>query len=202
MNIALFNLALVYQAQGRMTDADPLLKRALAIGEKGEVDQKDALAPIFYLAERYESLRLYPAAEDMHKRALRLAEKYYGANHQEVVKVLDNMIELYNTQGKYAEALPVAKRVLAIQEKNYGKNHAEISKNLNNMALIQMGLVAYDDAEQSLNRALAILEADRADHPNAAIVLDTISELYKKQGKAEMAAQADKRAKQIRSTWH
>ena len=65
-----------------------------------------------------------------------------------------------------------------------------------------MGLEAYEDAEQSLNRALAILEADHNNNPNVAIVLDTISELYKKQGKAEMAVQADKRAKQIRSTWH
>ncbi|MDP1997921.1 MAG: tetratricopeptide repeat protein, partial [Gallionella sp.] len=108
----------------------------------------------------------------------------------------------YRGQGKFAEALPVAKRALGIKEKVYGENQVEVARCLSNLALIQIGLAQYADAEQSLNRALTIEETNYgSDHPNVAKLLDVLSDMYKKQGKAELSVWADARAKQIRRNW-
>jgi hypothetical protein len=62
-----------------------------------------------------------------------------------------------------------------------------------------MDLGQLSDAEQSLKRALAIEESgDGQNNRKVAMVLDSLSDLYKKQNRVEASVQAAERAKQIR----
>ena len=44
-------------------------------------------------------------------------------NHPDVAQSLNNLAELYSSQGKYAEAEPLYLQSLAIAEQALGKNH-------------------------------------------------------------------------------
>ena len=45
---------------------------------------------------------------------------------------LNNLAELYRTQGKYADAEPLYQRALATQEKALGPEHPNVALSLNN----------------------------------------------------------------------
>ncbi len=49
---------------------------------------------------------------------------------------LNNLAELYRTQGQYAQAEPLHKRSLAIREKALGPDHPSVAASLNNLALL------------------------------------------------------------------
>jgi tetratricopeptide (TPR) repeat protein len=90
------NLAVLYRVQGRYPDAEPLMKRALAIDEKAlGPDHPDVGTDLNNLALLYRVQGRYPDAEPL-------------------------MAELYLDQSRSAEAEPLMKRALAFAEKTLG----------------------------------------------------------------------------------
>ena len=82
--VALNNLALVYEGQGRYTDAEANHKRALAINEKAlGADHPDVATTLNNLAVVYNNQGKYAEAEGLYKRALAIYEKALGADHPE-----------------------------------------------------------------------------------------------------------------------
>ena len=71
--------------------------------------------------EAYQQAR-YGEAKKWWLAALEKAETF-GPDDQRLATSLNNLAELYRTQGKYAEAEPLYKRSLAIVEKALGPEH-------------------------------------------------------------------------------
>ena len=69
----------------------------------------------------------YPGAVEVAKKALEVAEKSLGPDHPDVATSLNNLAELYRTQGQYAQAEPLYKRSLAISEKSLGPDHPDVA---------------------------------------------------------------------------
>ena len=69
---------------------------------------------------------------------------------------LNNLAELYRTQGKYAEAEPLYKRSLAILEKVLGPNHPDVAKSLEIYAALLQETGRGSEAEELGSRAKAI----------------------------------------------
>ena len=69
---------------------------------------------------------------------------------------LNNLAELYRTQGKYAEAEPLYHRSLAILEKALGPEHPDVATSLNSLAALYDTQGKYAEAEPLYQRALAI----------------------------------------------
>jgi tetratricopeptide (TPR) repeat protein len=68
--VALNDLALLYERQGRYADAEPLYKRALAINEKGLGPDHPVVATYLNnLAELYRAQGRYADAEQMQNRS-------------------------------------------------------------------------------------------------------------------------------------
>ena len=63
-------------------------------------------------------------------------EKALGPDHPNVATSLNNLAELYRTQGQYAQAEPLYKRSLAIVEKALGPNHPNVATSLENLAVL------------------------------------------------------------------
>ena len=125
---SLNNLAVLYAAQGRYAEAEPLYKRALGIREKalgpdhpdvGTVAQQPGRA-----VSRPGPLRRGRAAATSARLAIR--EKALGPDHPDVGTSLNNLASLYRDQGRYAEAEPLYKRALAIYEKALGPDHPDV----------------------------------------------------------------------------
>ena len=73
------NLALVYEDQGRYAEAEPLLKRSLAVEEKSLGPDNPDLGPALNnLALVYEDQGRYAEAEPLYRRFLAITEKDLG----------------------------------------------------------------------------------------------------------------------------
>jgi tetratricopeptide (TPR) repeat protein len=194
-------LALLYDSQGRYTQAKPLYERALAIREKilGP-DHPDVAEGLNNLAALYYLQGQYAQAEPLYQRSLAIWEEALGVNHVNVALSLNNLAELYRNRHKYAQAKPLHERALGIWEKAFSANHPNVASSLNNLADLYRIQGQYAQAEPFYQRSLAIWEeALGPNHPNVATSLENMAALYRESGKEEEAAALDERAAATRA---
>jgi tetratricopeptide (TPR) repeat protein len=130
---------------------------------------------------------------------LAIREKVFGESHPAVAFSLDNLADVYRSQGKYGEAEGLFKRALAIREKALGENHPDVAGALNNLGDLYRHEGRYSEAEALLKRALAIRErAFGKDNPNVAATLNNLGDTYRYEGKYGEAEALLKRALAIR----
>ncbi len=128
-------LGLVYDAQGKYAEAEPLYKRSLAILENAlGPEHPDVAKSLNNLAELYRAQGHYAEAEPLYQRSLAIWEKALGPKHPDVAKSLNNLALLYEALGRYTEAEPLYQRSLAITEKALGPEHPDVATSLNNLA--------------------------------------------------------------------
>ena len=141
----------------------------------------------------------YAEAEKQLEAALTEAEAF-GADDVHLATSLNNLAELYRTQGKYAEAEPLNKRSLAIDERALGPEHPAVATSLNNLALIYDAQGRYGEAESLYKRARAIWEKSLGpEHPDVATSLENYADLLRKTGRVSEAKETEARAKAIRA---
>ena len=129
------NLATLYGNQGRYAEAEPLIKRSLAIWEKALGPENPAVATsLLNLGALLETQGRHAAAELAYKRSLAIIEKVLGPDHPDVAGSLNNLAILYGKQARYPEAELLHKRSLAIWEKTLGPEHPNVALSLNNLA--------------------------------------------------------------------
>ena len=81
----------------------------------------------------------YNQAEKLYLLAVEEAQKL-GQQDTRYAISLNNLGELYDTQGKYTQAEPLLKRALAIDEKALGSNHPDVARDLNNQVPFHLWL--------------------------------------------------------------
>ena len=80
--MGLTNLASMYIPQGRFGEAEPLVKRSIAILEKAlGPEHPDVASSLNTLASVYKSQGRYGEAEPLFKRSLAIWEKVLGPEH-------------------------------------------------------------------------------------------------------------------------
>nr|MBP9089826.1 tetratricopeptide repeat protein [bacterium] len=132
---------------------------------------------------------------------LTIFEKVNGPDHPDVASSLNNLAELYRTQGRYADAEPLFKRSIAIRESKLGAEHPNVATSLNGLALLYKTQGRYADAEPLYKRSLAILEkVNGQDHPDVATALNNLAALYQTQGPYADAEPLYKRSLAIRES--
>ena len=82
--------------QARYTDAEPLLREALAMRERASgPDDPDVAASLNDLAGLYRELGRYGEAEPLYRRALGIKEKLLGQNHPALASNLNVMMSCF-----------------------------------------------------------------------------------------------------------
>ena len=82
---SLNDLAVLYRAQGRYAEAEPLSNRALAISEKAlGPEHPDVASTSEQPRGALQAQGRYAEAEPLHKRALAIGEKALGPEHPDV----------------------------------------------------------------------------------------------------------------------
>lgn len=76
----------------------------------------------------------YCSIEPLCKRALEIREKYFGRDHPDVGKQLNNLALLCLNQGKYDQVEEYYKRAIEIYLKSFGKHDLNVLKSKNNLA--------------------------------------------------------------------
>ena len=197
---ALYNLALVYQSQGKYADAEGLYQRALAITEKAfGADHPDVVWPLNNLALVYVDQGKYADAEGLYKRALAIREKALGA---EPPRRGDNPRQPGQRvprprQVRRCRGAPQARA--GDQGEGARRRPPRRGQDPQQPGPRVPAQGKYADAEALYKRALAIREkALGANHPDVARTLDNLAIVYWAQGKYAEAEGLYKRALAIR----
>jgi len=196
------NLALLYYTVANYKEAEPLMKRALAIDEASfGKDHPKVATDLNNLAQLYQDTNRLSEAEPLMKRGLEIEEKSKGKNHPHVAIQLNNLAQLYQDTNRLAEAEPLMKRALAIDEANFGKDHPKMATDLNNLATLYQDTNRLAEAEPLMKRVLEIFEKSLGkNHPNVATALNNLAQLYKATNRLAEAEPLIKRALAIDET--
>ena len=182
----LSNLALLLQATNRPGEAEPLMRRALAIDEKATAptipmspDDLNNLAGLLQATNRLEE------AEPLMRRVVQIVEKTLGPDHPHLAIRLNNLAGLLKATNRLAEAEPLYRRALEIDEKSYGPDHPDVAIDLNNLALLLQDTNRLAEAEPMMRRALEIFQNSLGlEHPKAITVRGTWPRCCVRLGKA------------------
>ncbi len=172
-------LSLYFEAKALYGNAEPLMRRALAIAETSYgPDHPNVATCLNNLAQLLQATNRLKNAEPLMRRALAIDEKACGRDHPSVARDLNNLASLLRDTNRLKEAEPLMRRALAIAEKSYGPDHPEVATRLNNLALLLQSTNRLKDAEPLMCRALAIAEKSYGpDHPNVGIDLNNLASL-------------------------
>jgi tetratricopeptide (TPR) repeat protein len=93
------------RAMGEYAKAEPLLKQALEIRQKGlGPEDPDTGQSLSNLAALYQAMGEYAKAESLLEEALEIRQKILGPEHPESAQILDELAERYEAMGEYAKA--------------------------------------------------------------------------------------------------
>ena len=177
--VALNDFGQMLQATNRLAEAEPLMRRALAIDENSYgTEHPEVAIRLNNLASLLQDTNRLAEAEPLMRRALAIAEKSYGPEHPDVAIALNNLATLLYGTNRLADAEPLMRRALAIDEKSLGTEHPDVAIDLNNLAQLLKDTNRLADAEPLMRRALAIDEKSYGpEHPNVAISLNNLARL-------------------------
>lgn len=174
-------LGLLYLRQGRIARAEPLLKDALEYEEMLGPLQPYDVKRLNELADLYERLGNFKAAEKLYARALKILENAVGKEHPSIIPELIDLAYVYESQKRYGDAQGLHLQVLKIVEKSERQN---IGKALVGLAAFAARRKKLDEAEEYYKRALDHTEKTDGVKPSATIpFLDALANYYEKQDK-------------------
>jgi tetratricopeptide (TPR) repeat protein len=89
--VSLKSLADLYNDQKKVTEAEPLYQRLLAIEEKIQgSDHPDVATTLYRLAKLYHAQGKTTGAEPLYQRALAIKDRVLGPTHPDVVMILES----------------------------------------------------------------------------------------------------------------
>lgn len=194
--VALNNLAVVYETQGKFVEAEGYYRRALAIKEKAiGREHVDLASTINNLANVSQELGKLAEAEAFYSRAIAIREKAQGKENPALAQTLNNLAVLYRTQGNYRKAEDLFYRVIAIKEKVHGRDHLEVATSLHNLANNHASLGKYAEAEVLYRRVAVVRERELgAEHSLLGGTFSNLADVLKEQGKYREAERTYRRA--------
>jgi tetratricopeptide (TPR) repeat protein len=173
---ALGNLGELCQETNRRAEAEPLMRQALALVERGGGSPLEISLRLNSLAQLLKELNRMNEAEPLLRRALKCGQEEYGADHMAVVKSLNNLADLLTSTNQLAEAEPLLRQALEISEKTYGPVHPQTSAILSNLSAVLVTTGRAEEAIPLLARSVANTEyCYGPEHPEFAKVLNNFA---------------------------
>jgi CHAT domain-containing protein len=178
---ALNNLAQLLHDTNRLSEAERLMRLALAIHEKSlGLEHTVVATDLNNLAQLLQDTNRLSEAELLMRRALAINMKSFGPEHPDVAAVFNNLALLLRHTNRRSEAEPLMRRALAINEKSFGSEHPLVAASLDNLAQLLQDKNRLNEAEQLMWRALAIRETSFGpEHPDVATSLNNLGQLLK-----------------------
>jgi nephrocystin-3 len=174
-------VVLFLYAAALYSEAEPLMRRALAIDERSlGSDHPKVATRLNNLASLLQDTNRLEEASSLLRRALVINEQSYGSDDPIVATVLNNLALLLKDTIWLMEAEPLCRRALAIDERSYEADHPNVAIRLNNLASVLHDMSRLPEAESLYRRALGINERSLGpDHPKVATGLNNLALLLK-----------------------
>ena len=194
------NAAQLYQDQARYAEAEPMMRRALAIWRSTLGDAHGEVAiGLNNLGMLHSKMGDYAGAAALYRDAVARWRGLYGEDHPYVGFGLNNLGVVLDKQGRYAEAEAVKTTVVERHRRLLGDEHPEVAKALGNLAvtLSNQGELARAEALQREGLALARRSLG-PDHPEVGNGLHNLATVLLRQGRPAEAARTYRRALALR----
>ncbi|MBP7443982.1 MAG: tetratricopeptide repeat protein [Zoogloea sp.] len=178
-------VSLLLLEKAAYAEAEPLLRRALAIGEASFGTEKPEFAiHLNNLAQLLKATNRLDEAEPLMRRALKIDEARLGSGHREVAVDLNNLAQLLKDRNELAEAELLMRRALVIarvidEAASFGTGHPPvISGYLSNLAVLLFETRRTGEAESLMREALELDEAHFGpEHPLVANRLSNLASI-------------------------
>jgi CHAT domain-containing protein len=182
---SLNNLALLYQAQTRYADAEPLFRETLAIMKqlyKG--DHFDVAFSLNNLALVYQYQAKYSDSEPLLRESLEMKKRLLKGDHPTLTNSLNNLSHQCFEQSKFEDAERFTREALDMNKLMFKGDHPEVATCLYNLGVISIAQGKYREAEPFYRDAFEIRKRlYMGDHLDVAYSLGGLADLYKLQGK-------------------
>jgi tetratricopeptide (TPR) repeat protein len=193
------DLGLLLSARGAWQEAEPLMRRALAVDEVAfGAENPDVAGVLNNLAQLLRQTNRMEEAEPLMRRALAIVDGSPGAQHSKVSVALNNLALLLSETNRMEEAEPLMRRALAIDEQSLGAGHPRVAIRLSNLAMLLKDTNRLEEAEPLMRRALEIAEGTYGpEHPTIATRLNNLAQLLKSTKQSVEAEPLSRRALEI-----
>jgi len=181
---------------GNFAEAEPLLRRALALDEQSfGLNHANVATCLNNLAALLHDTNRLKEAEILYRRALAIDEQSFGSNDPKIATCLNNLALLLKASGRLREAEPLYRRALAVDEQSFGPDHPRVATHLNNLAQLLQATDRPEEAEPFYRRALIIdQEVLGPNHPRVASHLNNLAQLLQAIDRLEEAEPLYRRA--------
>jgi hypothetical protein len=170
---ATLNLAELYRVQGKLADAEPLYREALAAAaEAYEKQSPERFEFVNQLAVLYRDSGRLDEAEPLAREALALVRGTLAPGDPRLAQSELDLADLLRARGRCAAALDGYGRAVAIREQAFGPEHPEVAAALTARAeCLAADPARAAEARADLDRAIAILSGSAAYPAGAADAL-------------------------------
>lgn len=196
-------LAGALHGQGKLVDAEHIILKQIQLLEKekfeSDSDFSQTSAALNNLGLLYAEQKKFKEAEETHRKAIRLREKYDGTPQRNLGVSLGNLGKVYYDQGKYLEAEPFFRQAQNIFLAIGPDNATDEDINVMLMASNNLGLIAvrrgqYKEAENRYLTVIRITEDMKGrNHPDLIQYLKNYSELLRLTKRFTIAKREDSR---------
>ena len=114
---------------------------------------------------------------------------------------LNNLANLYDSQGRYEEAEPLYQQALEVYRKLLGNEHPDVATSLDNLAGLYSLQGRYEEAEPLYRQALDMRKRLGDEHLDVATSLNNLASLYDLQGCYEEAEPLYQQALETFEQW-
>jgi tetratricopeptide (TPR) repeat protein len=191
---SLNGLALCLKMQGKYEEAMSSFQEVLEIRERfrgqEHPDYADSLTNIGLL---HREKRDYMNAEKYLNKALKIRKEKLGKDHPDYLGSLDNLGDFYRFRKRYNDAIEIFSTVQEGYINIYGSKNHYTAGTLLNVGLVYSEKNNFPDAQRNFEEAIAMFEdCKRENHPDFAIALRALGQLYINFKKSENYQDAEK----------
>ena len=178
------NLGGLWMSQGRYQDAEPLLERAVELGEQGVgAGHPGLVRPVQMLADCYRLRGRFPEAAALYERALSLAGRAYGLRSAPAMASLSGLAAVEEQAGHRERAEALHRDAVAIAEDVADVRDPGRIEALAGLARFYQHEGRTGSAEHLYVKALAAADHVGASDPRRVAVLRALASLYAAQAR-------------------
>ena len=185
------NNAIVFRRQGKLDEAERILKEVLSKRRKDRAESPDIATTLSNLGvvynEQYSISReeVYLAkAETMFRESIRMYRLFFP-EHPSIGRTLSMLSGVLQTRGDLVGAEEAITSTIELHKKIVGDSHSRLVLPLINLSVIQKAQGKMEETEQTLRRALWIAQNRLGQHENTAMVYYNLGYFLRDKNPAE-----------------
>jgi tetratricopeptide (TPR) repeat protein len=181
--------ALALHGQAKYAEAEPLLRKVLAVYEEVLGPRHPDTAQSYNnLAYNLKAQGRAKEAEPLYRKALAVCEEVLGASHPDTALSYNNLAANLQAQGRSKDAEPLFHKALTAHEQVLGPRHPATAQSYNNLAYNLEAQGRSKEAEPLYRKALAVFEEVLGPrHPRTAQGYNNLAHNLDAQGRSKEA---------------